>query len=375
MHVVFIMANNSSVPYFSWFAEESLKYPGLKFSFIAMHRERPAMLDQMKSIGCDCYWVPYDDSKRKRGMLSAVIKLLSLFRKLKPSVVHTHLFDDSLPGLVAARMAGVKVRVVTKQDTGFHWFFKPQFVRFDRMNNNNATHLLAVSGECRDFLIEKERADKRKIVLVHHGIPVDRSTRQDDITKQRLIERFALKDKIVIGTVARLIEWKGYRYIIDAAETIVKKYPHARFLWAGEGAQKPELEKLIREKGLTEHIIFTGWVDRKDIPSLYGIMDIYLHAASYEPFGFVIAEAMLNGVPVVSTNTGAARDAIRHKENGYLVPYSDAAALAEGVAYMMENDRKKIGEAGMTTAMELFTFERMWQGHIDLYRNALNQRI
>ena len=70
-------------------------------------------------------------------------------------------------------------------------------------------------------------------------------------------------------------------------------------------------------------------MDRTYIPSFYGILNVYVHAASFEPFGFVIAEAMMNGAPIVSTPTGSALDSIKHKENGYIVEYKNSEVLRD----------------------------------------------
>jgi glycosyltransferase involved in cell wall biosynthesis len=374
IHVIFTMANNSSVPYFNWFAEEIHRYPDVKMTFLALTNERPRMLDDMKERGSDCYWIPFNWRKRKTSMVAAVPKLYRLFRRLKPDVVHAHLFDDSVPVLLAARLAGIEMRVITKSDSAFHWYFAPKGIALDRFNNRNATHIVAISGENKNFLLEKEKADPAKVSLIHHGVPLGYINSWKEERMERLKDRFGTKGKIVIGTVARMIEWKGYRHIIEAAREVVKKRSDVVFLFTGVGDQEKELIDLIKEKGLQDHIIFTGWVEREDIPSLYRIMDIYLHAASFEPFGFVVAEAMLSGVPVVSTLTGAGADAIIHKENGYLAPHKDAAELANGIAFMLESDRKAIGEKGKARALELFDFRIMLEKHIQLYKDTLEKR-
>jgi glycosyltransferase involved in cell wall biosynthesis len=371
MHIVFTIANNSSVPYFSWFARESVKHPEIKISFVALHSSKPAMLDEMQALGLDCRWIPFDASKRKASMMRTIVPLYKLFKKIRPDVVHAHLFDDAVPVMVAAKLARVGVRAITKQDTAFHWYYAPKAIKFDRMNNTLATHLVAVSNECKDFIIDKEKADPSKINVIHHGIDIEALTRQDEAYKQELISRFDLKGKKVIGTVARLIDWKGYKDIIKAAAIVVKKHPEARFLFAGEGPQKQELAEMIKKEKLEQHVMFTGFIPKEQIPSLYGIMDVYLHAARHEPFGFVIAEAMVNGAPVVSTPTGAARDAITHMENGYLAPYNNTAALAEGVLYMLTNDTTEMSRKARTAAAEMYSFRKMWEGHISMYRSAL----
>ena len=372
IHVIHLMANNSSVPYFNWFAEASVNDKKIKFSFIAMHHEKPKMLDDMQTRGCECYWIPFDSKNRKVAMLKSIPKLYTLLKKIKPDAIHTHLFDDALPSLIAARLAGIKIRLITKQDTTFHWFYAPKGVKFDRLNNYNATHIIAITEESKKFLIEKEKADKNKITLIHHGIPIEKLTNQSEVKKQELITKYNLHNKIVIGTVARLIEWKGYKHIINAAKIVSEKHPNAIFLFVGEGKQKEELQQIIKKNKLEKNIIFTQWIERDYIPSLYGIMDIYLHAASYEPFGFVIAEAMINGTPVVSSRTGSAADAIDHLINGYLSLDNSGEELAKGIFFMLENNRKKIGEAGKIKAMSLYAFEHMYNKHLELYQSAYN---
>lgn len=371
MHIVHIMANNSSVPYFNWFAEEIKNYPEHKFSFVAMHSAEPQMLEDMRNRGCDCYWVPFNSDSRKKDMLLAIPKLMRIFKLLKPDVVNTHLFDDSFPGLFAARLAGIKRRVITKNDTTFHWNYAPKWVWADKFNNINATNIVAISNESKAFILDKEKADAAKVSLIHHGIPFQYLCNQTEAYKNELKEKFKLNNCIVIGTVSRYIEWKGYRYIIEAAASIIKKYPQAKFLFTGDGPQRDELNSLIIEHGLQDHIVLTGWVDRDYIPSLYGIMDIYVHAAIKEPFGFVIAEAMANGVPLVTTQTGAAADALEHKKNCYFVAEKNARDIAFGVDWMLQDvaKKEKIVEEIKHIAHKLYDVKDMVKNYINLYTN------
>ena len=366
MHIVFVIANSSSVPYFKWFAEKAALQKVHHFTFVSLCKDKPQIIEDVEKYGWKCYWFNFDFSHRKKGMVSSFFKLYRLFKKLKPDIVHSHLFDDSLPALLAARLAGVKKRVITKQDTTFHYYYAPNWVKADRFNNWNATDLIPVSREAETFILTKEKANPNKITMIHHGIPSKIFTTQSEKYKKELIEKYNLKNKIVIGTVARLIEWKGYRFIIEAAESIVENYPNVVFLFIGEGSQKNELIELAKKHNVSEHIIYTGWMDRAYIPSLYSILDVYAHAASFEPFGFVIPEAMMNSAPVVSTPTGSALDSIQHKKNGYLVKYQDSDSLAKGIIYTIEHGNT-FKEKGKQTALELFEFDLMYNNYIKLY--------
>ena len=366
-NVMFLMANNSSVPYFNWFAEASTKDPNHKFSFVCLFPSRPKMIEDMARFGCDCYWIPFDCDQRKKDMLKVVYPLYKLFKKIKPDVIHSHLFDDSVPALLAARLAGVKRRVITKNDAGFHYHYAPKWMVFDKFNNWNATDIVAISGESKKLILDVEKPKAQKVHLIHHGIPASTLTLQIDEDKEMLKEKYNLHGRFVIGTVSRLIEWKGYRYIIDAAEKVVKEIPNATFLFVGIGTQEEELKGLVKKKGLENHVVFTGWVERNLIPSLYGIMDFYVHAASVEPFGFVIAEAMMNGLPIISTSTGAAKDVIEDGKNGVLVPEKDGEAIYQAIMKLSKQNINHLKENAKGSAKELYEFQVMWQKHINLY--------
>jgi len=365
------MANTPSVPYFNWFAEEVAKYPEIKFSFICLYHEKPIMIEEMKSFNCDCYWIKFDAKKRKKSMFFALISFIKLYKKIKPDIVHSHLFDDSLPSLIAARLTGIKKRIITKQDTTFHYYYAPKWVWADKFNNFNATNIIAVSNEVSKFVIEKERAQKKKLTTIHHGIPFKYLCKSDEELKKELVLKYELSNKIVIGTIARYIEWKGYRYIIDAAVDIIKKHSNAVFLFISTGEQREELEQLIKKNKLEKNIILTGWIDKKYIPSLYSLMNIYLHAANYEPFGFVIAEAMANKVPIVTTPTGAALDALEHKVNCYMTEYKNPQQIRDGVLWLLENKENQtiLTDKAYQKAIEMYQFETMFQNHIKLYKS------
>ena len=375
IHIVWVLANNSTAPYFNWFAERATKDPSVKMSFVCLYPERPRMIDDMKAYGYDCYWIKYDHTRRKWQMPWATLKLRRLLKKLKPDIVHTHLFDDSLMGLIAEKKVGVKGRFITKGDTGFHYYYTPRWVWLDRLNNRNATHIIAISSESQKFIIEREQADISKVHLIHHGIPIRQLTTSSEKDKDALTKKYNLSGRIVIGTIARFIEWKGYKTIIAAAEKLVKENSNLLFLLIGKGDQRNEIEQMVAEKKLGNHVAFIDWVDPQQLPSLYQLMNIYLHAAKNEPFGLVIAEALANGVPVVSTKTGAALDAIEHKKSGYLCDYEKPEEILEGIKYVLNNNTgNTIGLAGRQAAEKMYTVELMYQKHIELYKKALGNK-
>jgi len=365
-----MIANSAYTPYFRYFAEMASREQKIEFTFVFLHLEEPKIINEVKSFGVNSYWLPFDYRKEKKiQYLKLTFRLFRLFRKLKPDVVHTNLFDDSLPGLLAAKWAGVKKRVITKQDTMFHYLFATKGVKFDKMNNKNATHIVAVSQESFDFILKVEKAESRKMTIIHHGVDEKEFTRATEEEKKWVTEKFNPDKKIMLGTVSRLVESKGYKYVIDAMEILAKKRNDIIFIAAGGGTQHELLQQLINEKNLQNTMVLAGHIDKKYIPAFYQSLSVYIHASIYEPFGFVIPEAVFNKVPLITTNTGASRDAFKHMESAYFIRDKNADDLAAAIEFMIGNDNRSMTENALAKVKEMYTIEKMWNGYKTIYLN------
>jgi glycosyltransferase involved in cell wall biosynthesis len=368
-HIVWVLSNASSAPYFNWFAAIAAQRNDIDMSFVCMYHEEPKMIADMQRFGFKCYWIKYDWHRRKSGLIKAYFQLKKLFRHIRPDVVHAHLFDDALAAINAAKAAGVRKRVVTKGDASYHYFHTPRYVRFDKLINRRATTVVALSEESRAFILDKEQCPPHKVKLVHHGLDVREVTAQNEKTIAAFKEKWNLHGKTVVGSVSRFIPWKGYTTLTEVARIVSAHNADVMFLFCGSGAQENEIRRRVQHEGLQDCVIFTGPIAPADMPSFYGTMDVFLHSAHYEPFGLVIAEAMLNGIPVVSTRTGAAADAVISGEHGYLCSYGDTPSLAESILKLTDaNLAAAMGKKCITRAEELFSIETGYRNHLKIYQ-------
>lgn len=373
MHIIFTIANDSYVPYFNWFARKSINFPDVRFSFLCFYKERPRMIEDMKAFGCDVYWVKYNEDKRKLGILRSIPKVYALLKKIKPDIVHCHLFDDAIMSLFSAKLAGVKVRVITKGDASYHYYYAPKWMPFDKLNNSLATHIVALSGENKEFVVNKEKAHPTKVFTIHHGIPKEDYLVKNDSKVIEIKKKYNLDGKFVFGSVGRLEQNKGMMDIVKAAIVLKEKGHEFKLIIVGEGKQEKELLQLVKENDLESFVCLAGWFDEKDIPSLYECLDVYVHASHFETFGFVIAEAMMHGLPIVATkSTGAAKDSIEHKENGYLFDFGDIDDLCKGMLYFNKSLPPKLKQENVKRALDMFEFDVMWNNHLLLYKKALS---
>jgi len=180
-----------------------------------------------------------------------------------------------------------------------------------------------------------------------------------------------------IGIVGRISPWKGQHIFLQAAATVRKRFPGARFQIIGsalfsEAAYETELHALAGSLGLSEMVEFTGF--RADVPQLIARLDILAHASTTgEPFGQVVAEGMVAGKPVVATNGGGVPEIIEHGVSGLLVPMDDAPALAASIIWLMENPEKaqEIAQAGRQRILDHFTIEQTLRKVQGIYDDLL----
>jgi glycosyltransferase involved in cell wall biosynthesis/SAM-dependent methyltransferase len=137
------------------------------------------------------------------------------------------------------------------------------------------------------------------------------------------------KGGILVGSVGRLDPQKGYHDLIRAARRVVDCCLEAHFAIAGEGPLRPSLEASIAELGLKDRFHLCGF--RTDIANFIAALDLFVCSSHWEGLALAIAEAMLLGKPVVSTDAGGNSDIVVPGETGRLVPCRDPVALADAI--------------------------------------------
>ncbi|MCX4298982.1 MAG: glycosyltransferase family 4 protein [Lachnospiraceae bacterium] len=154
----------------------------------------------------------------------------------------------------------------------------------------------------------------------------------DAVTRQNI--GLNVSDTYLIS-IGRLVRRKGYDYLLHALAEINK--PDLKLIILGEGPEKENLEKLIKENGLENRVIMPGFVSENKKFQYLNSSDIYVLSSVHEGFGIVLQEAMQVGLPIVSTNYGGQVDIVKENENGILVKNRSATALAQGISRLISN--------------------------------------
>lgn len=228
----------------------------------------------------------------------------------------------------------------------------------------NFNRIVAVSKDVKNIL-SKSGLREDKLCLIDNGIDIARFSNAHDTGK--------IKDDLgiprrshVIGTVGRLTEEKGHIHLINAAKSVLDKFPDSYFIIVGDG---PLRDSLAEASG-TDHIIFTG--TRNDIPELYSMMDVFVLPSLNEGLPMVLLEAMVSKKPVVASSVGAIPTLISHGENGLLVNKGDSHQLAGEILKLLEDHELRvcIGERGYEMVLANYSSGKMADHYLELYTNA-----
>jgi glycosyltransferase involved in cell wall biosynthesis len=168
---------------------------------------------------------------------------------------------------------------------------------------------------------------------------------------------------------------KGVEYFLDAAAILAKRFPAVRFVIAGDGANRKELEERAASLGIAERVIFTGF--RTDIPILLSEAAVSVLPSLSEGLSNSLLESMAAGVPVIAANVGGNPEIIEDGVSGKLVPPRDAAALAQAMGdFLRDRDlAARFGEAGRQRVTELFSMERSVHEVESLYHRLVENRM
>ncbi len=155
---------------------------------------------------------------------------------------------------------------------------------------------------------------------------------------------------------------KAFRRIVDYAGK-------AKLIIIGDGSQRKNLERQVKDIGLQENVQF--WGVRTDVPELLANMDVLALSSKEEGLPMALLEAMAAGKPVVATNVGGIPSVVKPYETGLLVPKGDTDAMAAALLFLYQNKElsKKIGENGRRFIEESYDLKKILALYHSLYKN------
>ncbi len=178
--------------------------------------------------------------------------------------------------------------------------------------------------------------------------------------------------KINILFVGRAEVRKGLKYLIGAFSLLKWEMPNIRLIVVGPGNPDQDSARYMAERGVGEDICFVGSPTYEDLPSYHHSADIFCTASTdRESFGYVVAESMAAGLPIVATDIAGHRSVVGDRENAMMVPPKDEAALADALRTLIEDPalRERLGNAARDKAEE-YRWSRISSLIYDYYQST-----
>jgi glycosyltransferase involved in cell wall biosynthesis len=149
----------------------------------------------------------------------------------------------------------------------------------------------------------------------------------------------------VIGTVANFKTHKRLDRMLTAADLVRRRVPEARFVLVGQGPLEGEIRRLAHARGLDDTVVFTGF--RSDAQRIAASFDVFTMSSEFEGLSIAVIEALALGKPSVVTDVGGLPEVVTDGREGFVVPASDPAALADRIVTLIEDPelRMRMGEA------------------------------
>ena len=185
------------------------------------------------------------------------------------------------------------------------------------------------------------------------------------------VQPFRLFDGPVVGRVSRLVEEKDPETFVRAAALVQARHPHTNFVIAGDGPLRAQLEALAQRLGA--RITFLG--NCTNVPAVLAAFDIFAYPTLGDSFGFVNAEAMAMGKPVISTRVGAVPELVRDGETGFLIEPQDAWGLAQCICYLLNEPEigRRMGSQGRQLIETKFDLKQEVTAMADLYHELYHR--
>jgi glycosyltransferase involved in cell wall biosynthesis len=224
-----------------------------------------------------------------------------------------------------------------------------------------ADRVIAVSNALKGEIGWMYRLPDWKVSVVYNGVPVHQF--------DGWLDPGAIKRRWGIGPLdptvlfmGRLSLQKGPDILVEAIPPLLRFYPNAKFIFAGEGHMRGDLERRVHELRVAHAVRWFGRLSPSEQSDMFRACDVVCVPSRNEPFGIIVLEAWAAGKPVVASQVGGPNELIWHNVNGLKVyPNPDSVGWGLGTLFTNWEWARRMGRYGRTDAETNFTWDRIAQ--------------
>lgn len=326
--------NTFHIPYLKWFKEQG-------------YEVHVASRGEEKIEFCDKHYnLPFERIPLKKNNLKTYKELKKIINNNQYEIIHCHTPVGGVLTRLAARKARKKETKVIYTAHGFHFYKGAPLLNWiiyypiEKICAKWTDCLITINIEDYEFA---QRHFNAKNIEHTNGVGMDTKRFDTRITEEEKLNlKKALniqKDDIVLSFVAELNDNKNQILLINVMEKLKQQHVQAKLLLVGDGKNKENYAKLIKEKKMENSIEILG--ERKEISEILSITNIYVASSIREGLPINVIEAMYMGLPIVAKNNRGHNELIEDGKNGYIVKENDANLFVDKILEIIKKTRKE----------------------------------
>jgi glycosyltransferase involved in cell wall biosynthesis len=272
-----------------------------------------------------------------RGRLTWPLRLRTLVQERGYAIVHTHMpYPAAVARVILSRRSDLSL-VHTEHNVWDR--FRPLTREANALTLSRNAAVVAVSGAvARSITRSRFRpwTPAPSVEVIYHGIDPEK-VRAGKASRVTARAKLGIAENVfVVGTVGNLTAKKDHRTLLEALAFLVPRHSAIHMVIIGDGPLRRDLESLAASLGVADRVTFAG--SRADVSELLPALDIFVLSSLYEGFPIALVEAMVAGLACVATEVGGTPELVADRRNGLLVPPASAAALAEVLSELAEDN-------------------------------------
>lgn len=337
----------------------------------------------VKKEGCPHVVIPFTRKITPFHDLSCLWQLYNLIKKEKPDIVHTHTPKAGLLGMLAAKMAGVKIRIHTVAGLPYMVAEKKKkslLVNIEKLTYSWATQVWPNSPSLKKFIVSEELVGQEKLKVIgfgsSNGIDLEKFNR--GILKENHLVAATMRimpgdNDFIILAVGRLVKDKGIEELVTAfLESKISDRSKLVLLGSFEQDLNPVDDEIVRKIKDHPRIVQIEWTDH--VAHYLALADVLVHPSHREGFPNVLLEAGAMQVPIICSDIIGNTDIVTNKKTGLVFPVKNKEVLKDALefAYVKRDFIQQLADNLYAEVEEKYQRKKMHQLILKEYQNSLH---
>ncbi|MBN1990363.1 MAG: glycosyltransferase family 4 protein [Bacteroidales bacterium] len=320
-----------------------------------------------------------------RDLLS-IYRMYRIFKREKPTIVHTHTPKAGFVGMTAAFLAKVPIRLhtvaglplMTRKGINMKILIWIEYITYQF-----AHRVYPNSIGLREYLLSLNivKLEKLKVIGCGSSNGIDLEYFNPELISENQVNELKIQLNIkptdfVFITIGRIVKDKGINELLAATWNLVGNYPNIKLLLLGkfENELDPVDKRLEKFAQNSEHIILAGY--QKDIRPYLQLADVFVHPSYREGFPNVVMQACAFNKACIVTDINGSNELIRHNRNGIVVPIKNVEKLEQAMEFLCKNPdiRKQYSENNRYIMKQFYSRPKVWNSIYHEYMDLLSVR-